>query len=738
MTQQATSEAAGVPAWGEGWHVLENEGGQPFRWMGRVATLHLTPLPAASHLELAVKCHFEDLSQHLAVDGLAPLALAHGWNTVSFDLPPGAEAVTLTLDRVLPPEEHPADGRELGVQVRPPRRHADPARHLDVARRHAARVEGTRAFLEGPLARTARDLRFERGFYPPDLGEGEVVRWMACRGALAFPPAPGPRFLELRVRSPFRDGSQSLTVSRVAASDEVALAEGWNHVSVGLEPGTERVEIVASRAWTGARREGDPRELAIQVRAPLLHEDGGRHASVAGTHANRVLNHRELLAGQAVLASRPPRLGIDVAGTCNVKPPCVYCEWETSKAREGERAHLAFGAADLEGYGDFFERAEELVNCSIGEPFMIRGVDALLETIGSRGKFLELTVNGQILTDANVARLLGRDVHLYVSLDAATAATYARLRNDTFPRVLANLERLIAAKGGPGRLPLVYLVFMPMRANVHEVDAFVDLCARLRADRLVLRPLNPSPGVSLVWDRGGYHFDYQAEVLPFPELVRISGRVKALCARAGVLLSDQLDFAGGMAERFPDEYARGEAEGRAAAASDTEGEPVAATPPPEPPSPAAEAPPTAPSPVPTPAPAEEPEPAAPRLPICTEPWASLYVLRRGTMPCCYGGRPVAPMEGFREAWNGPQVVEMRRALAAGRFHAYCFDSPDCPLVRQHEHAHDLAAGQRTLLLGRRLLDRLRRDGYGRPGRAWRLGLHYLRLARARLARLARG
>ena len=27
-------------------------------------------------------------------------------------------------------------------------------------------------------------------------------------------------------------------------------------------------------------------------------------------------------------------------------------------------------------------------------------------------------------------------------------------------------------------LPLVYVVFMPMRANVHEVDAFVELCAR--------------------------------------------------------------------------------------------------------------------------------------------------------------------------------------------------------------------------------------------------------------------
>ena len=103
------------------------------------------------------------------------------------------------------------------------------------------------------------------------------------------------------------------------------------------------------------------------------------------------------------------------------------------------------------------------------------------------------------------------------------------------------------AKGGRGRLPFVYLVFMPMRANVHELDAFVELCAELRADRLVLRPLNASEGIDLVWDREGYHFDYQREMLPFDELVRVSGRVAELCRRLDVPLSDQMDFGGSMA-----------------------------------------------------------------------------------------------------------------------------------------------------------------------------------------------
>jgi hypothetical protein len=390
-----------------------------------------------------------------------------------------------------------------------------------------------------------------------------------------------------------------------------------------------------------------------------------------------------------------------------------------AKGREGDNVELPFNPTTLAEYGPYFENSFQLVNCSIGEPFMVRSIDAVLDAFGARGKVLELTTNGQILTDVNIRKLMGRNAHLYISLDAATPQTYARLRNDTFTRVLDNIERLIAAKGGPGALPHVYVVFMPMRANVHEVDAFVELCARLRVDRLVLRPLNPSPGVRLEWDRGGYHYDYQNEILPFEDLVRISGRVAGLCARAGVALSDQLDFAAGLAGQFKDLWEEGR---RSAAAL-----PLATT----------MAPPTVPAssdapwvPVPFNAVARaEAKPLPGKRPICTEPWNGLYILRRGTLPCCYGGGAIAPMGDFKQAWNGPLMLELRRELAAGRFHKYCFDSPDCPLVRKNDQAHEVRGGQRVLLLSRRGLDRLKRAGYGVPGKVYRWGKRRLKQIR---------
>jgi len=165
-----------------------------------------------------------------------------------------------------------------------------------------------------------------------------------------------------------------------------------------------------------------------------------------------------------------------------------------------------------------------------------------------------MTTNGQILTDRNIEKLLDREIDLYISLDAATAETYARLRNDTLERILGNLRRLITAKGGRDGLPRVHLVFMPMKCNVHELEAFVELCADLEVDRLVLRPLNFSESISLKWDRAGYVFDYPKELLPFEELIRVSARAAQLCAEHNVPLSDQLDFGVAMEEMFAEDF----------------------------------------------------------------------------------------------------------------------------------------------------------------------------------------
>ncbi len=566
-----------------------------------------------------------------------------------------------------------------------------------------------------PLERTAADARYASGFYAAERDDFEHFRWMGLRGRIEFEPRAEPGFAEIRAWSGFLDLRQHLTVEAGGREETFELPHGWWTVSVPVPAGCGSMTLRTDRQLPRSVRPGDDRQLAVRVAALRTHLDGARHRTATGQLRNAVLNAREVVEGRAELASTPTDLGIDMYGVCNVKPPCVYCGWDDAKALEKDNVEAPFNLDTLGDYGPFFENAGSLVNCSIGEPFMMKDFDALLDAFEDGNKQVAITTNGQILTDRNIGRLLGRRIELYVSLDAATAGTYAKLRNDTFDRILGNLRRLIAAKGGRGGLPRIVLVFIPMKVNMHELERFVDLCAELDADRFVLRPLEEIVS-ELDWTRAGHRFVYSEQRLDFKTLVRLSARAAALCRRRGVPFSNQLDFGGGMEQLFRQAFE--DALREESGPSRTATARSAAEPPREPPpEPAARRvvddamgrtaePSREPLPEPSPPLASDAESAASdddetlgegRTPACLEPWKSLYILRRGVFPCCYGSRPLATMGAYRDTWNAPLLKDIRRHLARGEFHTYCLSSYSCPIVRKNTHASDAceaAPGQR--------------------------------------------
>ena len=339
---------------------------------------------------------------------------------------------------------------------------------------------------------TTRPVTFGTGFHDEEGVGLDAFTWMAETGTIDFEPDPSPRYLEFEVFCEFYDLSQTLTATIAGAVHDLELVRGWNRISLPVEAHSERVDLAANKIYPREYYPDDARTLSVRFRMPRLHQDAERHRHVAHQHGNTVLNRREMLEGKHFLTSTAPALGIDMYGVCNVKPACVYCEWDFSKAQEGDYVDAPFDAKLLEEWGDFFDNSKDLINCSIGEPFMMKNFDELMDIFGDRGKFLEITTNGQILTDKNIDKLLGRNIDLYISLDAGTAETYAKLRNDRFDDILVNLRRLVQAKGGSGQLPRINLVFMPMHVNVHELEDFVKLCADLDVDRMILRPLNYS------------------------------------------------------------------------------------------------------------------------------------------------------------------------------------------------------------------------------------------------------
>jgi hypothetical protein len=116
-----------------------------------------------------------------------------------------------------------------------------------------------------------------------------------------------------------------------------------------------------------------------------------------------------------------------------------------------------------------------------------------------------------------------------------------------------------------------------------------------------------------------------------------------------------------------------------------------------------------------------------RKPACTEPWKSLYILRRGIFPCCYGCEPIAPMDRYAEAWNGATIQAIRSELSAGRFHDYCLRSTACPIVRKAAASRALPPRQIGRFYARRWWAHLDRVTNGRAGKVYRV---VRRIARA--------
>lgn len=560
----------------DGWYDREEHEYFAFRWMEREARV-LVPVLARADLRFVTFPIATETDTGQQVLGfwrgerrVAELPLLRGWHVYDVDLQAGAEGMredradamlTFRLNALCPPETHPGDSRVLGARIGPIEAHADRRRHAYVRAFHDAWQ--TAAPPEAAPAPSVDDHgaiccavpAAGDGWSPEERDERGAFRWMG-RGATLRVPAglrDGRRFCSLPVFSAYRNLAQSLTVT--AGDREITrvdLAKGWHAYSLALPPwsGDLDLRLRLNVLTPASTHPDDPRDLGARVGPMTLHDDGDRHEREAFVVANAVRSQREMQRGDTVLESFPQTLGIDLYGKCNIKPACVYCLWDPMKALEGQAVDEVVDDRTLEGYGGLFQGARLLVNCSFGEPLLHPRLDRVLDLAAASGKVLELSSNGQAFTPRTVRLLAGRRVHLYVSLDAATPATYARLRNERWDEVLTALLFLRDAREAGGGWPRLNMVFMPMPANVEDLEPYFRLCRLVRADQLVLRPLLHLERPGIVRERGGYRFDYERELMTPGALEPVFAACERYAAKYEVRVVSQFDFGLDEASRF--------------------------------------------------------------------------------------------------------------------------------------------------------------------------------------------
>ena len=372
---------------------------------------------------------------------------------------------------------------------------------------------------------------------------------------------------------------------------------------------------------------GDRRELGIMIRSIRLLESPLALKQIEKALNNKFLNDKEFAEGRVVLDSLPQQLRVAFEARCNMRPHCVYCDWEQSKLDEkGSRFRLSYDK--LLEMGPFFSLSERLGEMSCGEPLLNRNFVDVVNHLHENGKPFSMATNGQLLDFHYRSALLGKDVELYFSLDSATSEGYARYRNNKFDLVIDNLRALCGARP-LGTLPNVIAAFIAMKSNLGEFPAFVDLMKDVGVDGIRVSGLNAYPHLmTRVLRRGGSQFRYGEESMSPKEFDRFLKDARMAAAARSMPLLSYSDF---MAE---DSHLKG--------------------------------------------------------PLCNEPWKTINVVRRGLVLCAFNhGGIVAQWseQGQRtteqflfDVWNGEEYREIRTELAQGRFSKQCVAS--CPIARR--------------------------------------------------------
>lgn len=262
----------------------------------------------------------------------------------------------------------------------------------------------------------------------------------------------------------------------------------------------------------------DATDRVQEVREPPAPVATGTAPTLFATpQDNETLALAEYRDGVLFVRSTPRMITLETTSRCNLR--CVMCPQGIDAVDRPK--HLA--EPIIEGLQRFIGQAKSIQLHGIGEPLASPGFWTSLGYIPA-GCNASINTNLTVLDDQRLHKLVASNIALInVSLDAATALTYQRIRGFPFEEVLGNIRRFVACRtAAKKRLPLLYMNMTMMRSNIEEVPAFIELAADCGADQVHLWHLNRWSDEEMARyrvERDGWCFDYAKEGLwNYPEL----------------------------------------------------------------------------------------------------------------------------------------------------------------------------------------------------------------------------
>lgn len=178
-----------------------------------------------------------------------------------------------------------------------------------------------------------------------------------------------------------------------------------------------------------------------------------------------------------------------VSGKCNLK--CRMCVGRNAAGYPNK-----FSYVTAERFRTMVQATPSITGVTLSsgdsDPLLHPQIEQIVQIAAEFRLKLNIYTNGLPLSERAARAIVaaGSVTAMNFSLDAATAETYARIRGGNFERVLRNIRMLTTLRDEAGKChPVLFMSFVAMADNVHELPGYVALAHDLGARRVFVGDL---------------------------------------------------------------------------------------------------------------------------------------------------------------------------------------------------------------------------------------------------------
>jgi radical SAM protein with 4Fe4S-binding SPASM domain len=207
----------------------------------------------------------------------------------------------------------------------------------------------------------------------------------------------------------------------------------------------------------------------------------------------------------------PLYIEISPSGGCNQR--CIFCalDYLGYKASILDTRVLKRFLKDIVARG-----VKSIMFAGEGEPLLHKDIATLIIYASNRGLDVAVTTNGVLLSRTLLEKILPHLSWLRVSLNAATAKTYARIHrtdSQSFFKVMANIKDAVNLKKKKKLSSTVGVQFLLLNENYKELYKLARVLKKTGVDYLIIKPYSQHPksynrlGTTLDYDKFSFFED---------------------------------------------------------------------------------------------------------------------------------------------------------------------------------------------------------------------------------------